>query len=120
MVNIFDTNILIDYLNGVEASILEIEDCDSKAISIITWMEVLVGVSEHEQGLIKDFLSNFKIINIDENIGQIAVSVRQKYKIRLPDAVILATAIYTDGILVTRNTKDFANIKSHIKIPYSL
>ena len=40
---LFDTNILIDYLNGVEAARTELGRYSDKAISLITWMEVMVG-----------------------------------------------------------------------------
>jgi len=40
---LFDTNILIDYLRGIEASRTELDRYEDKAISIVTWMEVLVG-----------------------------------------------------------------------------
>ncbi|MER8824178.1 hypothetical protein NKH70_31290 [Mesorhizobium sp. M0991] len=40
---LFDTNILIDYLNAVPRACEEIERFESRAVSIITWMEVMVG-----------------------------------------------------------------------------
>jgi len=41
----------------------------------------------------------------------LTIDLRRKYKIKLPDAVIAATALYYDLILVTRNEKDFEGIK---------
>jgi predicted nucleic acid-binding protein len=42
---LFDTNVLIDYLNGVEAAKKEMVLYEHHAISTITWMEVLVGTT---------------------------------------------------------------------------
>ena len=46
---VFDTNILIDFLNGVEAAAKEIALYDDRAISVITQMEILVGVDGAEE-----------------------------------------------------------------------
>ena len=43
---LFDTSILIDYLNAVPESRTELQRYTDKAISIITWMEVMVGASD--------------------------------------------------------------------------
>ena len=40
---LFDTNILVDYLNAVPQARTELQRYTEKAISIITWMEVMVG-----------------------------------------------------------------------------
>ncbi len=42
---LLDTNILIDYLNGVKSAKIELERFEDKAISVITWMEVMVGTA---------------------------------------------------------------------------
>ena len=40
---LFDTNILVDYLNAVPKARTELQRYPEKAISIISWMEVMVG-----------------------------------------------------------------------------
>ncbi len=40
---LFDTNVLVDYLNAVPEARVELQRYPRKAISIITWMEVMVG-----------------------------------------------------------------------------
>ena len=40
---LFDTNILIDYLSGVESAREEVERYGNRSISVITWMEVMDG-----------------------------------------------------------------------------
>ena len=117
---LFDTNILIDYLNGVETAKEEINRYDNPMISPITWMEVLVGTSDTEQDTVRSFLSRFHQIDIDDKVAEIAVTVRRSYKMRLPDAIIWASAQKESALLISRNTKDFPVDAPGIRIPYSL
>ena len=116
---VFDTNILIDYLIGKKKKKKEIEQYQSPQISIITKMEILVGVTDNEE-IIKEFLNGFNIIPLNDEIAEIAVNIRKENKIKIPDAIIWATAKYTDSLLITRNTKDFQELGADIKIPYNI
>jgi len=116
---VFDTNILIDYLIGNLLAKKEIEQYHSPQISIITKMEILVGVTDNEE-IIKEFLNGFNIIPLNDEIAEIAVNIRKENKIKIPDAIIWATAKYTDSLLITRNTKDFQGLGADIKIPYNV
>jgi hypothetical protein len=117
---LFDTNILIDYLNGVEAAREEISRYDSPMISPITWMEVMVGTSDDEKDTVRSFLSRFHQVDIDAKVAEIAVTVRRSHKMRLPDAIIWASARTKNALLISRNTKDFPVDAPDIRIPYSL
>lgn len=117
---VFDTNILIDYLNGVKQAKTELARYSDKAISAITWMEVLVGTTPETETATRSFLNQFTSLPIDDHISDMAVSIRKKYKIKLPDAIVWATAIANDRLLVTRNTKDFSATEPGIRIPYKL
>ncbi len=116
---LFDTNILIDFLNGISEAKKEIEIYRHRFISRISWIEVMVGAeNEKEQKSAREFLENFKIIEIDQEISEEGVRIRQKEKIRLPDALIAATAQVHHCLLVTRNLKDFDPRKPWVRIPY--
>lgn len=117
---LFDTNILIDYLNGVEVANSEFNRYSEKAISVITWMEVLVGATPKSEGLMRGFLNGFESLPIDEKVAEVAVAIRKKHKIKLPDAIVWATAQVNGRILVTRNTKDFSSDEPGIRVPYYL
>lgn len=117
---LFDTNILIDYLNGIEQAKIEFDLYSEKSISLITWMEVLVGASPETEGIIRGFLSEFVLLPINERTSDIAVGIRKKYKVKLPDAIVWATAQVNGQILVTRNTKDFSSGEPGIRVPYCL
>jgi hypothetical protein len=117
---VFDTNILIDYLLGYPEARVELQQYSNPQISIITKMEILVGAEEDTEEPIREFLGNFSVISINEEIAEIAVMIRKDYKIKLPDAIVWATAKCNNSLLVTRNTKDFPVQAADIKIPYNI
>jgi predicted nucleic acid-binding protein len=116
---VIDSNILIDYLNGRQEAQKFILSNSDLSISIITWMEVLIG-NKNDNEVVKSFLSTFDIIHLNLNIAGLAVELRRNMKIKLPDAIIYATAKYKNTKLITRNTKDFNKKLKDVKIPYIL
>ncbi|KPF62852.1 twitching motility protein PilT [Bosea sp. AAP35] len=117
---LFDTNILIDHLNAVPQAREEIERFENRAVSIITWMEVMVGADADLVEPTRRFLEGFRVIALDEAIAIRAVALRRTHRIKLPDAVIWATAQTAGRLLVTRNTKDFSTDDPGIRAPYVL
>lgn len=117
---LFDTNILIDHLNAVPQARKEIERFEDRAVSIITWMEVMVGANADLIEPTRRFLEGFDIIALDDEIADRAVALRRAHRIKLPDAVIWATAQTAGRLLVTRNTKDFPTDDPGIREPYAL
>jgi predicted nucleic acid-binding protein len=120
MIAVFDTNIVIDALNGVTQADAEYSLYDRVLISRITWMEVLIGAQEDDSQL-RDFLdTHFEIVDLDLPLAETAVRLRRAYRLRLPDAIIWATAQVNSAVLVTRNTKDFRVDWENIRLPYQL
>ncbi|AEA65575.1 MULTISPECIES: type II toxin-antitoxin system VapC family toxin [Burkholderia] len=117
---LFDTNILIDYLGGIAAAKKELGRYEYRAISTITWMEVLVGASSGEEDAIRGWLDSFDVIPVGSDIANRAVVIRKARRIRLPDAIIWATAQVHSLLLVSRNTKDFPPDEPGVRIPYKL
>lgn len=117
---LFDTNILIDHLNAIPQARDELDGFENRAISIITWMEVMVGADADLVEPTQRFLDGFEVIALDDAIANRAVELRRSHRIKLPDAVIWATAQTTRRLLVTRNTKDFPADDPGIREPYSL
>jgi predicted nucleic acid-binding protein len=115
---LFDTNILIDYLNGVESARAELGRYSYKAISVITWMEVMVGVQPETEAIVRAFLSGFDNLSIDNAVSERAIELRKSHKIKLPDAIVWATAQVNDCLLVSRNTKDFSSSEPGVRVPY--
>jgi predicted nucleic acid-binding protein len=114
---LFDTNILIDYLNGASQARDELSQYEDPAISIITWMEVLVGASEPEEARTRAFLDRFDVVELDEAVAEAAVQLRRAKRLKLPDAIVWACAKTKGRLLVTRNTKDFPSDPG-VRFPY--
>ncbi|KPV39033.1 twitching motility protein PilT [Thiohalorhabdus denitrificans] len=118
---VFDTNILVDYLNGVDQSAEELQRYTSRQISQITWMEVLVGCrDEKEEQTVREFLETFDVIPLDGKVAEAAVVLRRANGLKLPDAIILGTAECEQALLVTRDTKAFAPESPGIRVPYQV
>ncbi len=117
---LFDTNILIDYLNGISAARDEIARYEHKLISPITWMEVMVGTNSGNEVATQYFLSLFLQIPITSTVAERAVLIRKQQKIRLPDAIIWATAQTENALLISRNIKDFPESAADVRVPYQL
>ena len=117
---LFDANILVDYLNAVPQARTELRRYTEKAISIITWMEVMVGATDDLEDATRSSLSTFDVIALDGEIAERAVSLRRHHHIKLPDAIIWATAQAHAMLLVTRNTKDFTADDPSVRMPYRL
>ncbi|MCL5428839.1 MAG: type II toxin-antitoxin system VapC family toxin [Chloroflexi bacterium] len=117
---VFDTNIVIDALNGTAEADAEYGGYEHVLISHITWMEVLIG-AEGDDTELRDFLEKrFGLVPLDAAVAEEAVRLRRKYRIRLPDAIIWASARVSDAILVTRNNRDFKPEWDGIRIPYQV
>ncbi len=117
---LFDTNILIDHLNAIPEARTELRRYGAKAISIVTWMEVMVGADLEVQAATRGFLAGFEVIGIEERVAERAVELRRGHRIRLPDAMIWATAQVHGLLLVTRNTRDFPADDPGVRLPYDL
>lgn len=117
---LFDTNILIDYLGGIGAAKKELARYEYRAISTITWMELLVGTSEEDEPAIRAWLGSFDVITLDNDIANRAVEIRKAKRIRLPDAIVWATAQVHSLLLVSRNTKDFPADEPGVRVPYKI
>jgi predicted nucleic acid-binding protein len=117
---LFDTNILIDYLSGIPQARTELEMYSNRAISVITWMEVMAGATSADEKQIRAFLLTFIVLPLTSQVAEQAVSLRRERKIKLPDAIIQATAQVEDRLRITRNTRDFPGHDPSIRIPYKV
>lgn len=118
---VFDTNILIDYLNGEAAASNELSLYDHRIISIITYIEVLVGaMTPEEDRLIRGFLSSFAVRELSHSIADLSIDLRKTYHLKIPDAVVYATARDEGCLMVSRNTKDLKRDWPDIRVPYEI
>lgn len=124
---LFDTNIIIDALNGRNEAAAELVAYDDAALSIVTWIEVMTGIPMTVRAQVEQFLaeSALAIIALTDEIAAETAHIRHaalqetpKRRLKLPDAIILATSNVTRRLLITRNTADF---KGHgVRVPYEI
>ena len=113
---LIDTNVAIDYIGETlpEKSLTIIDNIVDGHfyISVINKIELLgfVGITENEYLKFTEFINAANVFGLDEDIVKSTIEIRRKYKVKLPDAIIAATALINNLIIVTRNTKDFDKI----------
>lgn len=113
---LYDTNIFIYYLAGDETVTKFFSNDFLQSNYVVTSpiirIELLCfsSLSEPEAEAIEDLLSQFDSVPISRKVENQTISLKRKHKIKLPDAVIAATALCQEAVLVTRNIRDFQNI----------
>jgi predicted nucleic acid-binding protein len=71
-------------------------------------------------GVVVALLRDFTVVDLTRRIARDAVEIRRTRRIRLPDAIVWASARSESAVLVTRNTKDLTRGESGVRVPYSL
>jgi predicted nucleic acid-binding protein len=123
---LIDSNSIIDFIsnklplkgmNFVENVVNTIPN-----LSIISKMEVLgYPMNSSDEQIFVEFFNDSIIIQLSEDIVEKTIEIRKTHKINLPDAIIAATAITNNYIIISRNSKDFSKIPKLIIInPYDL
>jgi predicted nucleic acid-binding protein len=112
---LLDSDVIIGYLAaripapGMEATARIIDNIPN--ISVISQMEVLrFNDTPENEKILTDFINSSAIYPLSETVVQRTLSLAKKVKIKLPDAIIAATALTEGFTLVTRNIDDFKKI----------
>ncbi len=117
LIYLYDTNIFIDFFSDRsridEIFNLEFINQNDIIISQINKIELLShpNISQSDEKMFEFFLNSFRLIYINKEIEKLTIQLRRKYKLKLPDAIIAATAISENAEVVTRDLKDFSKIK---------
>jgi predicted nucleic acid-binding protein len=112
---LIDTNVWIDALAGklTKPIFLKIVAQPNWAgYSAITRLELFgyPGLNDEEERKIAELLNEFTEIAVDSKIIDKAIYIRKAILIKVPDAIIAATAIEKECSLITRNVEDFRGI----------
>jgi len=115
---LLDTNIVIYYLGNV-SEVVNFFDVlypqnNKFFFSFISRIELLgyKNLNQKEKNAIRDFFSDLEKSGMNEKIEEITIEIQKQKRIKIPDAIIASTALYTNSTLVTRNTKDFEGIEN--------
>ena len=85
----------------------------------MTWIEVLAGVPPPARQETEEYLANFAVRELSPEIARRTAELRfHRRSLRIPDAVIFASAQEHGAILVTRNIKDFPASTPGVRVPY--
>jgi predicted nucleic acid-binding protein len=113
---LIDTNVVCDYFSNSFAinSIRFLDNIIDSVpnLSIITQIELLSWKIDNSIAIkVEGFIGDSIIHNINSEVVKRCVELRRNKKIKTPDAIIAATALAKNYILITNNEKDFANIE---------
>ena len=114
---LLDTNVLIDAFAGRSDSVRAITSARTASLewigySSITRLEVLrfPGLNGADEIGLRNLLAQLSEAPIDDAVIERAIKIRKSVRMKIPDAVVAATALVYEANLVTRNTGDFKNI----------
>lgn len=118
---ILDSDVLIDYLQGVPQARDELARYRQPHYSMISFIELHCGACNAlESKAVDTLLETLTRVELTEQVARRAVELRQALRLKLPDAVVLASAEVEGCILVTRNTRDFPKDDPRVRFPYTL
>jgi predicted nucleic acid-binding protein len=99
-----DTDVCIDHLAGVK----RLPRAGRLAYSVITRAELLAGANEDDEPSVRRLLAGMDEIPVDRRVTERAGLLRRQLpRLRMPDALIAATALVYSLTLHTKNTRDF-------------
>lgn len=116
---VLDTNIIVYLLNG-DTVLEELLNENRLVISVITEMELLsYNTSQKEEKIIRDFVNECQVIELNKTIKEYAISLRKRHKLKLPDGIVAATAYFMNIPLITADT-DFNRLEEIEILLYKL
>lgn len=102
---LFDTNAIIYYLQGRPEWVALIDGTAMTAryASVITRLELLAfsGLTQSDEDSIHRFLADLVVLPLDDVVERSAVKLRREVRLKLPDAIVVATAQSVDATLIT-------------------
>jgi len=122
MNSLLDTNFIINYFKGTfkgaSGTFADSIINQKTYISVITQIELLSWklLNDKDEEIIKGFISDCTVFSLEESIVSTTILLRKAISIKLPDAIIAATALEHNMQLLTHNSKDFKNIQGLILV----
>lgn len=116
MAKLLDTNIFIDYFRNKEKAVRYLKKTTTVTTSIIVAAELIQGARDRkEQKIVEEMLKRIELLPITKATGETMLSLLKSYSLshnlEIPDALIAATSMKENMILVTGNHRHFKMIK---------
>jgi len=113
---LLDTNIVLYVLNGDEQVADLIQGCDA-FLSVINRVELLSSgkMTAADTSATQAFIRDCKLVQFTQEIQDLTIDLRQRYKLKLADAAVAATASYLGVQLVTAD-KAFLKLSDEISV----
>jgi toxin FitB len=103
-----DTDVCIDHLSGLK----RLPRAGRLGYSVITRAELLAGATEEDEAYVRRLLAGMDELPVDRRVADRAGLLRrQPPRLRMPDALIAATALVHSLALHTNNTRDFKRVR---------
>ena len=112
-----DTNAILYYLSDKEIAFVKVEF----VMSFITEIELLSypGLKNEEEKIIRALLKTVDIVDVNSKIKEYTINFRKTYKLKIPDAMICATA-YFFGIPLVTNDRQIFKVKECVITTYEM
>lgn len=113
---LLDSNVIIYLINGTlnpKNSQVILEAAKQPAyVSVISKIEILGWnpPAQEEAGEYQGFMDDAVVLELSNAIVEKTIEIRKSVRIKLPDAIIAATALVHGYTLLTRNVPDFSNV----------
>lgn len=116
MAKLLDTNIFVDYFRNKEKAVRYLKKTITVTTSIIVAAELIQGARDRkEQKIVEEMLKRIELLPITKVTGETMLSLLKSYSLshnlEIPDALIAATSMKENMILVTGNHRHFKMIK---------
>jgi predicted nucleic acid-binding protein len=113
--HLLDTNVVIDFLanklppNGMRYMATVVNNVP--ILSIISKIELLgFNGTTAAMELTEEFVNISTLLSVSPEVVDKTIELRRQYKIKLPDAIIAATALVHNLTLISRNFDDFKRL----------
>jgi predicted nucleic acid-binding protein len=111
---LLDTNAVVSLLAGNRDLAVQLDNAKYVGISVVSYLEFLAfeGLSDNDRACFAEFCGQVEIVPLahkDRELIDLILNLRSRHRLKLPDAIIGATAIFRDALLIT-NDSHFADV----------
>ena len=101
---VLDTNVILYFLGG---RLVDPFPVGAYAISVISELELLAypGLVSSEEQRVRAFLADIPITDLTQSVKHHAVDLRKRFGLKLPDAIVAATALALEATLLTNDQR---------------